>query len=190
MTTPIHGHGLDHEEERILQETAEHWRKVWNETPVQAITHIEDAAKQLIAITSAVQVLYAAIITFSSIRIQVSSVQWVLPGWLLLVLFCTPLVCWLISLAYATRVFVPRIHPGVNFNELSISAWQRVRDAYGVVAEKKLHWLHRSQQWLIGSFVLVLLAVVLFVLLPAPPTAPTPIIIVTPTPSVVGSPTP
>ncbi len=190
MTTSIPGHGLDPEEERLLQETAEYWRGVWNQTPVQAIARIEDAAKQLIAITSALQVLYAAIFTFSSIRMQVSSVQWVLSGWLLLLLFCTPLICWLMSLAYATRVFVPRIYPGMNFNELSLSAWQKVKDAYGEVAEKKLRWLHRSQQWLVGSFVLVLLAVVLFVLLPAPPAAPTPIIIVTPTPSVIGNPTP
>lgn len=190
MTTPIPGHGLDPEEERLLQQTAEHWRGVWNETPIQAIARIEDAAKQLIAITSALQVLYAGILTFSSIRMQVSNVQWVLPGWLLLLLFYTPLVCWLISLAYATRVFVPRIHPDVNFNELSLSAWQKVKDAYGEVAEKKLRWLHCSQRWLIGSFVLVLLAVVLFGLLTMPPMAPTPIIIVTPTPSVVGSPTP
>ena len=60
----------------------------------------------------------------------------------------------------------------------------------GGVAEEKLRWLHRSQRWLIGSFVLVLMAVVLFVLSPAPAVAPTPIIIVTPTPHVVGSPAP
>jgi len=190
MTTPIPGHGLDPEEEQLLQQTAEHWRQVWNETPVQVIARIEDAAKQLIAVTSALQVLYAAIFAFSSIRTQVTSVQWWLPGWLLLLLFCTPLVCWLVSLAYATRVFVPRIRPGVNFNELSVSAWQKVKDAYGEVAEEKLRSLHRSQRWLIGSFVLVLVAVVLFVLSPAPAVAPVPIIIVTPTPHVLGSPSP
>jgi len=168
MTAPVPGHGLDPEEERILQETAEYWRGIWNQTPVQAIVHIEDAAKQLIAITSALQVLYVGIFTFSSIRVQISSIQWVLPGWLLLLLFCTPLACWLISLAHAILVFVPRIHPGINFNELSVSAWQKVKDKYGEVAEKKLRWLHRSQQWLVGSFVLVLLVVVLFVLLPVP----------------------
>jgi len=190
MTTPIPGHGLDPEEEQLLQQTAEHWRQVWNETPVQAIARIEDAAKQLIAVTSALQVLYAAIFAFSSIRTQVTSVQWWLPGWLLLLLFCMPLVCWLVSLPYATRVFVPRLRPGVNFNELSVSAWQKVKDAYGQVEEEKLRWLHHAQRWLIGSFVLVLLAVVLFVLLPAPAAKPTPIIIVTPTPTVVGSPVP
>ena len=190
MTPPVQGQQFNPDEEKILQDTAEHWRRVWNETPVQTIARIEDAAKQLIAVTAALQVLYAAIFAFSSIRTQVTSVQWWLPGWLLLLLFCTPLVCWLVSLVYATRVFVPRTRPGVNFNELSVSAWQKVKDAYGEVAEEKLRWLHRSQRWLIGSFVLVLVAVVLFVLSPAPAVAPTPIIIVTPTPHVVGSPAP
>ena len=133
--------------------------------------------------------LYAAIFAFSSIRTQVTSVRW-LPGRLLLLLFCRPLVCWLVSLASATRVFVPRIRPGVNFNELSVSAWQKVKDAYGEVAEEKLRWLHHAQRWLIGSFVLVFVAVVLFVLSPAPAASPTPIIIVTPTPHAVGSPAP
>ena len=93
-----------------------------------------------------------------------------------------PLVYWLVSLASATRVFVPRIRPGLNFNELSVSAWQKVKGAYGEVAEEKLRWLHRSQRWLIGSFVLVLMVVVLFVLSPAPAASPTP--------HVVGSPAP
>jgi hypothetical protein len=146
MSTPSPGHGLDPEEEQLLKQTAEHWRRVWNEAPVKAVTRIEDAAKQLIAVTSALQVLYAAIFAFSSIRTQVTGAQWFLPGWLLLLLFCTPLACWLVSLAYATRVFVPRIRPGVNFNEMSVSAWQKVKDAYGEAAEEKLRWLRRSQQ--------------------------------------------
>ncbi len=86
------------------------------------------------------------------------------------------------SLFYATRVFVPRVLPDVNFNEVHASAWQKVKDAYGRVSEEKLRWLHFSHRWLITSFVLVLLAVVVLVLLPTALTEPTRIIIVTPTP--------
>jgi hypothetical protein len=104
---------------------------------------------------------------------------------LILLLFCTPVVCWLVSLFYATRVFVPRVRPGVNFNELSASAWQKVKDAYEQAGEEKLRWLQYSHRWLIASFVLVLIAVVALVFLPMAPAAPTPIIIVTPTPAVM-----
>ncbi|HEY7416575.1 MAG TPA: hypothetical protein VH593_15390, partial [Ktedonobacteraceae bacterium] len=103
-------------------------------------------------------------------------------GVLILLLFFTPVMCWLLSLLHATRVFVPRIQPDVNFNEVNPSAWQKVKDTYGCVNEEKLRSLHRSHRWLIASFVLVLLAIVILVLLPTAPTEPTRIIIVTPTP--------
>lgn len=177
MTTPIPGHGLDPEEDDLLKEMAAHWRQVWNEAPVQAIPHIEDAAN----ITTALQALYVAIFAFSNLRTQFASTHWFVPDWLLLLFFFTPLVCWLVSLAYAMRVFVPHVQPDVNVNEVSVSAWQKVKDAYATVAEEKLRFLHHSQRWLVGSFVLVLLAVILFALLPVPVTGPTPIIIVTPT---------
>jgi hypothetical protein len=78
----------------------------------------------------------------------------------------------------------------VNFNEVSASAWQKVKDAYGRVNEQKLRSLHRSHRWLIASFVLILMAVLVLVLLPASPTGPTQIIIVTPAPIVRPTPTP
>lgn len=62
-------------------------------------------------------------------------------------------------------------HPGhdVNFNEVSAAAWQKIKDAYGQASEEKLRWLQRSHRWLIASFVLVLIAVVVLVFLPTTP---------------------
>ena len=178
MTTPAQGEQFDADEEKILDETAEHWRKVWNEAPAQAIARVEDAAKQMIVVTTGLQGLYVAIFVFSNIRAQVMAVP---GGVLVLLLFFTPVVCWLVSLLYATRVFVPRVQPDINLNEVSAGAWRKVKDAYGRVREEKLRWLQFSHRWLIASFVLVLLAVVVFVFIPTAPVAPTPIIIVTPT---------
>jgi hypothetical protein len=183
MTTPIQGQQFDPDEEKILQEMTEHWRNVWNEAPVQTLTRVEDAAKQMIVVTTSLQGLFVALFVFSTIRAQVMATPGGMFGVLILLLFCTPLVCWLVSLFYATHVFVPRVQPDVNFNEVSASAWQKVKDAYGRVNEEKLRWLHFSHCWLIASFVLVLLAVVILVLLPAAPTEPARIIIVTPTPA-------
>jgi hypothetical protein len=74
MTTPIPGQQFDPDEEKLLKDMAEHWRKVWNETPVQAIARVEDAAKQMIVITTGLQGLYVAIFAFGSIRAQVMEV--------------------------------------------------------------------------------------------------------------------
>src|SRR5690348_17278140 len=190
MTTPVQGQQFNQDEEKILAEMTEHWRKVWNEAPVQAVMSIEDAAKQMIVVTTGLQGLYIAIFVFSTIRAQVMAAPGGVLGALILLLFFTPVVCWLVSLFYATRVFVPRVQPDVNFNEVSASAWQKVKDAYGRVSEEKLLWLQRSHRWLIASFVLVLIAVIVFVLLPSPPTEPTQMIIVTPTPVMRPTPTP
>ena len=188
MTTPAQGQQFSSDEEKILQEMTEHWRKVWNEAPVQALTRVEDAAKQMIVITTGLQGLYIAIFAFSTIRAQVMAAPGGILGVLILLLFCLPVGCWLVSLFYATRVFVPRVRPGVNFNEVSAGAWQKVKDAYGRVSEEKLCWLHYSHRWLIASFVLVLIAILLLLFLPGAPTEPTRIIIVTPTPAVVPTP--
>ncbi|MBA2392637.1 MAG: hypothetical protein H0V70_07805 [Ktedonobacteraceae bacterium] len=182
------GQGLDPEEEAIVQGMADYWQKVWNETPLQTITRLEDAAKQVIAVTAALQGLYLAIFVFSNLRVQLAGIQWVLPTWMLWIVFLLPLACWVISLFFATRVFLPRIRPGVNFNEVSAGAWQKVKDVYRQAAEEKLRWLRYSHGWLVASFVLILLAVILFVCLPTPPTGPTQILIVTPIPSPLPTP--
>jgi len=184
MTAPVQGQQFNSDEEKILQEMTDHWRKVWNEAPVQALARVEDAAKQMIVVTTGLQGLYIALFVFSTIRAQVMAASGGILGVLILLLFFTPVVCWLVSLFYATRVFVPRVQPDVNFNELSVNAWQKVKDAYGRVSEQKLHWLRYSHGWLIASFVLVLIAVIALVWLPAAPTEPAQIIIVTPTPVV------
>jgi hypothetical protein len=189
MMTP-QGQQLDPDEKKLLGDTAEHWRKVWNEAPVQALTRVEDAAKQMIVVTAGLQGLYVAIFAFSTIRAQVMAIS----GWglvvVVLIFLFVPVVCWLVSLLYATLVFVPRAQPKIDLNEFSVGAWQKIRDEYDRVNKKKLRWLHRSHGWLIASFVLVLVAVVVLVLLPAAPTEPTQIIIVTPTPVVRPTPTP
>src|SRR2546430_13059799 len=47
--------------EKLLDDTAKHWRKTWNEAPAKALTRIEEAAKQMIVVTTGLQELYIAI---------------------------------------------------------------------------------------------------------------------------------
>jgi hypothetical protein len=171
------------EQEEMLKKAAEYWRQVGIEAPVQSVTRVEDAAKQLIGLTAALQGLYFAVFAFSDLRKQIVALSLSVPDSLVLLLFFLPIVCWLISLFCATQVFVPKMHLDVNLNDMSMAAWQQIKQKYESIVEKKLDWLRRSQVLLVMSFGAVLLVLVIFVLLPVPPASgPTPIIIVTPTP--------
>jgi hypothetical protein len=179
------------EQEEMLKKAAEYWRQVGIEAPAQAITRVEDAAKQLIGLTAALQGLYFAVFAFSDLRKQIVALSLPVPGNLVLLLFFFPIFFWLLSLICATRVFVPRMHLDVNLNDVGIAAWQQIKQKYESIMEKKLHWLTRSQLLLIISFGTVLLVLLILAFLPAPPASgPTPIIIVTPTPSSSPIPTP
>jgi hypothetical protein len=176
------GQQLSSDEEKILERSADYWRGVANEAPVKALTRIEEAAKQMIAITSALQGAYIAVFALSDLRKQLTGVQGFLPGWLLLGIFFLPLIFWLISLYQATRVFVPKVHDKVNLEDVSVGAWINVRNAYDQTGREKLRALQSSQRWLVVSFFVVLVVTVpLLLFLPAAATAPTQIIIVTPT---------
>lgn len=50
MSTTIQGRAPSAEQEVLAKAAAEHWRKVINEAPAQALARAEDAAKQLVAL--------------------------------------------------------------------------------------------------------------------------------------------
>jgi len=179
------------EQVKMIQDAADHWRKVGNEAAVQAVTRIEEAAKQLIALTSGLQGLYFAVFAFSDLRKQLAAMSVPVPGNVILLCFFLPIVLWLLSLYCATRVFLPQVRPGVNLNDMHAGAWQNIKQAYEKTRDEKLAWLAWSHRWLIISFGAVLVVLVTLALLPAaPPSAPTPIIIITPTPVIAPTPTP
>lgn len=166
----------------LAKATAEHWRKVGNEAPVQAIARAEDAAKQLVALTGTLQGLYFAVFAFSDLRQRVSNpfVQLV---------FFLPLLLWLASLFCATRVFLPKEQPRADLDDARVNAWQDLHDEYFKVGQQKLAWLHWAHRLLVASFVAVLLLLGALVFIPAASEAgPTRIMIVTPTPIAPGAP--
>lgn len=165
----LQGRAPDATQEQMNQATAEQWRKVGNEAPVQAITRIEEAAKQLIGLNAALQGLYVAVFAFSDLRKQVEAIHLFIPGSLILLIYFIPMLFWLISLYCATQVFVPKVRPGVDLNDMSVTAWQDIKHTYETTVAEKLAWLHRSHRWLIVSFSVLLLVLVLLVFLPAAP---------------------
>lgn len=177
------------EKEQRVNATAEYWRKVEDEAPVQQVVRSEDAAKQLIGLAGILQGLYLAIFAFSDLRNQISSFLPYLSA-LVWLLFLLPILLWLISVYSATRVLVPVARKDNNMHNVSLEhAWERTKTTYERAAQDKQKWLHRSHLALIGSFGAIFIVIIAFVLLPAAPEPkPIHIIIVTPTPVIAPTP--
>jgi hypothetical protein len=192
MTTPkLPGESPTPEQEQMIQNRANYWRQVGTESTVQTITRIEEAAKQLIGLNAALQGIYFAVFAFSDLRNQVEMMHGAVPGSIILLFCFIPILCWLISLYSATRVFVPKVRSGANLNDMRTGAWQNIEEIYEKTSNEKLKWLHRSHLWLISSFAMVLIVLVMLALLPPnSATGPIPNNILTPTPSVPPIPTP
>jgi|SRR5437660_1646200 len=179
----IQGHPPNPEQGEIEKSAAEQWRKIQLEAPQQAIIRVEDAAKQLIALTGVLQTLYFAIYAFSDLRQQLGALH--IQGWgsLIWLIFCAPIVLWLTSFFFATRVLMPREYFSANTTDISADGWKNVRQTYEKAANQKLRWLRFAHESLVLSFVAVLVVLVtIIIFLPVTSsTNPTPVIIITPT---------
>lgn len=74
----------------------------------ESIPAQEEAAKQLITITSLIQGIYFAAISFSDLKKTLVVHDWF--GWLVVLLFVSPIVLWLVSLSFALSVFTPETY--------------------------------------------------------------------------------
>jgi hypothetical protein len=134
--------------DRFWLETARHAAK-------ESVRALEDAAKQLIGITSLSQGIYFAAISFGDIKKALPQFapawQWTITGALVL-----PLVCWLVALFFAIRVFVPQIYT------TNLDSPEETRDTYAHIAAYKHAQLRRAHLALVLGFVPLIVNVVLF----------------------------
>jgi hypothetical protein len=180
---PLSGQPPTSDHLQLIKDKATYWRQVGTEARVASITRLEDAAKQLVGLTSGLQGLYIAVFAISDLRKQLAALLPSVGGAFLLLGFFLPILLWLMSLFSATRVFVPQPRLGVNLNDLDLDAWQDIQRLYEQVTGEKQRWLRRSHRWLIASFVVVLLLLAVLAFLPgAPEPGPTKVILLTPTP--------
>lgn len=185
----IQGQPPDPEQENMEKATADQWRKVQVEAPMQAVVRAEDAAKQLIVLTGTLQTLYFAVYAFSDLRKQIGDLHIQGFGLLIWLIFFLPIVLSIISFYCATRVFIPKEHFEANTSNISLEGWKTIREAYEVTAREKLRWLRRSHRSLAFSFASVLIVLMIFIFLPTSSgMGPTQIIIVTPTPVITPTP--
>lgn len=174
MTPFDQGRAPTGDETKIIEAAAEHWRKVAYDAPIQSIARLEDAAKQLVTLIGSLQGVYFAVFAFSNLKERLSGP--------LLLPYLAPIVLWLISLYYATRVFIPQPRRADVNDLLSPGAWLELREAYFGTRDDKLRSLRRAHRWLLASFVVVTLLLAALAFLPSAAPTPTQIIILTPTP--------
>jgi len=94
--------------ERFSEEETSYWLKVKREAHLGSLQPLEDAAKQIVVITSLLQGIYFAAISISDIK-KVNDTTNV---WFdaFIVLSMLTLGLWMASLYFATRVFLPRVY--------------------------------------------------------------------------------
>lgn len=131
------------------------WLETVRNAAKESVSALEEAAKQMITITSLLQGIYFAAISFSDIKKalgQFTDIQ----GWLITGALLLPLLLWIISLAFAVLVFKPRLYL-TNLDSPDVA-----RKSYEEIITYKHQQLQRSHLMLVLGFVSLIGNVVLF----------------------------
>jgi len=121
------------------------WRDTLRRVVHESIGRIEGASRQIIAITSFLEGIYFAAISFSEVRGALS-------GWTV-GLFLLPIALWLVSLFFAIRVFVPRLY------ETNLRSPDIAEETYLAIVAYKQENLQRAHWVLLVSFAVLLVDV-------------------------------
>jgi hypothetical protein len=152
---------FDHEE-------INYWLRVKREAYLGSLQPLEDAAKQIVVITSLLQGIYFAAISISDIKKVNSTAN----PWfdVFIVLSLLTLGFWMASLYFATRVFIPKVYSATSTCSRLADQVNEIRIAYNKTSTYKYQQLKKASWLLWLSFfpfaanVLIYLAV-----LPVPP---------------------
>ena len=130
------------------------WLETARSVSKESISALEDAAKQLISITSLTQGIYFAAISFSDLKKALVVHDW--QGWLLILLFVSPIVLWLASLAYAVRVFSPETY------KTNLQSPDLAREMLKEIAAYKHKQLKLAHKALLLGFVLLIVNIIVY----------------------------
>lgn len=146
--------------ERVTEEDIL-WLEMGKSVVKDAVHRVEEAAKQLISITSALQAIYFAAISFSDLK--KAFVMQDLYGWILVALFVLPIVIWLISLAFAVNVLVP------VRREMIYNSPDNMKNVYlGIINDKYLHLKYAHWALILGFIPLIINVIVYLVWIQVP----------------------
>ena len=139
---------------RSLTKLDRFWLETARDSAKESIGALEEAAKQLISVTSLLQAIYFAAISFGELKKSL-----VVEGavdWLLVFLFVLPIVFWLFSLGFAVRVFKPKTY------KTNLSSPDLARQMYEDVGSYKHKQLGRAHIFLLLGFVPLVVNIVLY----------------------------
>lgn len=137
------------------------WIETMRKLAQESTKSIEDAAKQLIAIISLLQTIYFAAVSFSSLKSSLNSKD---P--LMVLLFLSPIALWLISLALAILVFIPKSYD-TNLESPSQSA-----STFKEIVSFKQKVLFGSYLVLIAGFLMLLVCIFVYLYMIQVPVKP------------------
>ena len=146
----------------------EYWLNVKLQANPEGIKHLEEAAKEVIVITSFLQGIYFAAISFSDLKKVGDIGSFWFDLFVMLSLFA--FISWMSSLYFATRVFIPEYYlAGSSSPELSEQALL-ICNAYSKSRDHKYKNLRLSFNLLwISFFPLAINILIYLTLLPVPP---------------------
>ncbi len=132
----------------------EFWLEIARGTVKEAISSLEEAAKQLISAVTLVEGIYFAAVSFSDLH-KAMAVQGT-DSWLRIILFVSPIVLWLICLFFAVRVFTPETY------KTNLSSPELAEGVYKEMVGYKHRNLKRAYWALLAGFVMMIVAVVYY----------------------------
>ncbi|MDF0590108.1 hypothetical protein [Candidatus Methanocrinis natronophilus] len=130
------------------------WLETARGAAKESVAALEEAAKQLISVTSLLQAIYFAAISFSDLKGALAAEGEI--RWALVLLFVLPVVLWLLSLSYAVLVFKPESY------RTNLSSPDLARSMYGEIVGYKHRQLQRAHLFLVLGFVPLVVNIVIY----------------------------
>lgn len=154
--------------EQFDLEDISYWLKVKREAHLGSLQPLEDAAKQIVVITSLLQGIYFAAISVSDIKKVNNTANLWFDAFIVLSLVI--LGFWMASLYFATRVFIPRVYDASPADSSLSEQVKEIRIAYNKTSTFKYQQLKRAGLLLWLSFFPFAVNVWIYLaVLPVPP---------------------
>jgi hypothetical protein len=142
----------------VIGETPSEMDRFWLDTAQgmvkESVCALEEVAKQLIGVASLLQGIYFAAISFSDLK-KVLIVQDT-HGWLLVLLFVSPIIPWLLSVGLAIQVFKPEFY-STNLQSPDLS-----RKMYDEIVVYKHRYLRYAHWALLAGFILLVINIIVY----------------------------
>lgn len=139
------------------------WLEAARHATKESVSALEEAAKQMIAVTTLAQAIYFAAVSFGDMKAALAALT---PArqWLLAIALVVPLVVWLASLAFAVLVFKPKAY------RTSLDSPDHAREVYEEIVAYKHCQLARAHRLLAAGFAPLIINIVLYlIVVPARP---------------------